>query len=73
MIEVKELYDDMKEKAQAMDVSGLPETFKNVWQRLWRKEPEQTVDGWAEAYLALKLVYEVCHCYMTDCPYCCID
>lgn len=28
MIEVKELYDDMKEKVQAMDVSGLPETFK---------------------------------------------
>lgn len=68
MIEVKELYDDMKEKVQAMDVSGLPETFKERRAEALAKEPEQTVDGWAEAYLALKQVYEVCHCYMTDCP-----
>lgn len=68
MIEVKELYDDMKEKAQAMDVSGLPETFKERMAEALAKEPEQTVDGWAKAYLALKQVYEVCHCYMTDCP-----
>lgn len=68
MIEVKELYDDMKEKVQAMDVSGLPETFRERRAEALAKEPEQTVDGWAEAYLALKQVYEVCHCYMTDCP-----